>query len=242
VPYYPPAASSGLPTTGGTMTGTITSTMGTVTANTPALSATQTWNNAAVTFYGIFQNVTNTASAAASRLIELQLAGATRFGVTQAGNGNFAGTLDTGGVITSGNGVKAHVVEDHLNSRFGLGNPWSGLTFGSAMQIIWKNNTLYNGGSADSGLSRNAAGVVEVNNGTAGTFRDLKIRDLIATVALNVQGASASVASGISIGGAVRTTVGAAGGASALPATPTGYLDFYVGSTAVGIPYYVRGA
>lgn len=36
-------------------------------------------------------------------------------------------------------------------------------------------------GSKDVGHRRNAAGVLEVNNGTAGTFRDLKLRTLIAT-------------------------------------------------------------
>jgi hypothetical protein len=30
-------------------------------------------------------------------------------------------------------------------------------------------------------LSRNAAGVLEINNGTAGTFRDLKLRNLTAS-------------------------------------------------------------
>ena len=35
------------------------------------------------------------------------------------------------------------------------------------------------GASDDAALARNAAGVVEVNNGSAGTFRDLKARDVI---------------------------------------------------------------
>lgn len=35
-----------------------------------------------------------------------------------------------------------------------------------------------------------------------------------------------------------QTTVGAAGGASALPATPTGYLTVQIGATAYVIPYY----
>lgn len=35
-----------------------------------------------------------------------------------------------------------------------------------------------------------------------------------------------------------QTTVGAAGGASALPATPTGYLTVNVGNTSYVIPYY----
>ena len=42
----------------------------------------------------------------------------------------------------------------------------------------------------------------------------------------------------VSIGGTTATTVGAAGGASALPATPLGYLIGYVGTTQVKIPYY----
>ncbi len=36
-------------------------------------------------------------------------------------------------------------------------------------------------GTVDSGISRNAAGIVEVNNGTAGTWRDLKLRNLLNT-------------------------------------------------------------
>lgn len=35
-----------------------------------------------------------------------------------------------------------------------------------------------------------------------------------------------------------QTTVGAAGSASALPATPTGYLTVMMGNTAVVVPYY----
>lgn len=40
--------------------------------------------------------------------------------------------------------------------------------------------------------------------------------------------------------GPTRSTVGAAGGASALPATPLGYIDGYVGAVPVLFPYYAR--
>ena len=36
----------------------------------------------------------------------------------------------------------------------------------------------------------------------------------------------------------IQTTVGAAGGASALPATPTGYVQFMIGNTQYIFPYY----
>lgn len=45
---------------------------------------------------------------------------------------------------------------------------------------------------------------------------------------------------GVSIGGTTAITVGAAGGASALPATPLGYILAYVGAVPVRIPYYVN--
>ena len=35
-----------------------------------------------------------------------------------------------------------------------------------------------------------------------------------------------------------QTTIGAAGGASALPATPLGYIRFTFGDTEVALPYY----
>lgn len=49
---------------------------------------------------------------------------------------------------------------------------------------------------------------------------------------------TSSAAGTISIGGTTAITVGAAGGASALPATPLGYIIGYVGTTQVKIPYY----
>lgn len=54
---------------------------------------------------------------------------------------------------------------------------------------------------------------------------------------------SAAISGGagnVVFGNATQTTVGAAGGASALPATPTGYLRLFVGSTEFVIPYYAR--
>jgi hypothetical protein len=38
----------------------------------------------------------------------------------------------------------------------------------------------------------------------------------------------------------VQTTVGAAGGASALPATPTGYLQINISGTVYVLPYYAH--
>lgn len=45
---------------------------------------------------------------------------------------------------------------------------------------------------------------------------------------------------GITFTGSTQTTVGAAGGASALPATPTGYKVETIGGVEVVIPYYAK--
>jgi hypothetical protein len=47
-----------------------------------------------------------------------------------------------------------------------------------------------------------------------------------------------AAASEVSFGNGTATTVGAAGGAAALPATPTGYLVINVAGTAMKVPYY----
>lgn len=245
MPYYPPGGGSDatkLPLAGGTMTGTITSTMGTITANTPALTATQTWNAGAVTFRGMFLNVTNTASAAASRLFDFQLGGVSKVSFQPSTNQLHIAESGPGvGIFAPTSVLTINSINDAYGG-FNFPTDQSGLQLPGVGGFVKFSSTASYAGSKDTAISRNAAGVLEINNGTAGTFRDLKLRDLIATAALNVQGVAASVGSGISIGGATRTTVGAAGGGSALPATPTGYLDWYVGSTAVGIPYYAQGA
>jgi hypothetical protein len=59
-----------------------------------------TWNNVATTFNGIKLDVTDTASAAGSFLLNLLVGGAARFQVTKAGNVSAAGTLSVTGAST----------------------------------------------------------------------------------------------------------------------------------------------
>ena len=72
------------------------------TASIPAFNGTQTWNNSAVTFTGILENITDTASAANSLLIDLQVASASKFAVNKGGNVYFSGT-----VTGNGNGLSS---------------------------------------------------------------------------------------------------------------------------------------
>lgn len=58
---------------------------GTVTVSTPVFQATQTWNAGGVTFTGIDLNVTDSASAAASLLVNLRVGGTSQWRVTKGG-------------------------------------------------------------------------------------------------------------------------------------------------------------
>jgi hypothetical protein len=61
--------------------------LGTITSNIQALNITGTWNAGGVTFDApLFMNITNTASAAASLLMDLQVSSATQFSVDETGN------------------------------------------------------------------------------------------------------------------------------------------------------------
>jgi hypothetical protein len=63
-----------------------TITQGTITDVAPLINATTTWNDAADTFTAIKLNVTNTNSASASLLMDLQVGAASKFAVARSGN------------------------------------------------------------------------------------------------------------------------------------------------------------
>lgn len=66
---------------------------GTVTSSTPVLDATQTWNSGGTTFTGWKLNVTDTASASASLLMDLQVGGSSKFNVIK--DGSFTNPLNS---------------------------------------------------------------------------------------------------------------------------------------------------
>ena len=71
---------------GGAASAPLTGTGATITTSTPLIDTSQTWNAGGVTFTGWNLNVTDTASAAGSLLMDLQVGGASRFKVSKEGN------------------------------------------------------------------------------------------------------------------------------------------------------------
>lgn len=94
-----------------------------------------------------------------------------------------------------------------------------GISFGSTHKLVWSSGAtnVSNGNVAgDTGLARNAAGVVEINNGTAGTLADLKLRNIELTgTATGLPNVVAGGASGYMTGADKTKLDGIATGATA---------------------------
>lgn len=61
------------------------------------------------------------------------------------------------------------------------------LGFSSSQKVVSFNNLVFSS-SQDVGIYRNASGVAEINNGTAGTFADLKVRTYLADKTITAGG------------------------------------------------------
>lgn len=78
---------------------------GTITADAEAYYSEATWNNAGVTFTHVKSNVTDTASNAASLLVDRQVGGASKWKLDKTGATTQAGalTVSAGGITVTGN-------------------------------------------------------------------------------------------------------------------------------------------
>ena len=154
----------------------------TVTANAPVLNLTQTWNAGAVTFQGVKLNVTDTASATFSLLLDLQVGGASKFAVRKDGSINlpmgtksstsigFNGVSNYGIYLESTGSVaiafNGEVVVHNYNDRIVLPTENS-LAWSSANR-----STCTGTSTTDIRLNRDGAGILAQRNGTtAQTYR-----------------------------------------------------------------------
>jgi hypothetical protein len=139
--------------------GTVPLVGGTVTANTPIIDATQTWNSSGTTFFGWKLNVTNTASASASRLLNLQVGGTSYFQVDRAGR-VYVGSGGVTGIRDEGADRLGLYGNQGLSALVNLGVGLSVSTAYPTAGFGWANLTTT---TTDTALLRASAGVVSVN-------------------------------------------------------------------------------
>jgi hypothetical protein len=147
--------------------GTLASGVGMALALHGDVEYTSNWNSGGTTFTGIKSNVTDTASASASMIMDLQVGGVSQF------------TVRKDGVVSSPFRFTAPQFMTIASDVYIANGPVISLASNGVFR--WTDAASAVGGSIDTGLVRNAAGVVEVNNGTAGTLRDLRLRNIAVT-------------------------------------------------------------
>lgn len=206
----------------------LTTTQGAIVAAAPLYDATVTWNNVAVTFTGMKLNVTNTASAAASLLADWQVGGVSKFQVGVDGTLSWAGTSSAlQSLQPFDDGGPGFIYVTSSTGRFGWDAGYVTLSFANTCGIGFCTTSVQSG--PDVALKRNAVGVVEVNNGTLGTFRDLTLRNV------NTNPTTVASLSG--------TTKGARSFVTDANATMTaGIGAVVVGGGANNVPVYYDGA
>ena len=225
--------------------GTVSLSGGAVTASTPVIEYTQTWNNAAITFISGDVNVTNTASATASRIARWRLGGTEIFGIgkTQvfapAGSAalpgiSFTGDTDTGFYNSAGNemrfitGGTDRIIFTQNEFKCANGNGW-GTTLTAASSTA---PTVY---------PRNASTTTGIGSQASGNMS--LIASATEVVRINSTNMQYMIAPIAATGGSTPATLGVASiGVAGGPATAAqaGWLRMKDSSgTDIWIPYWV---
>jgi hypothetical protein len=141
-------------------------------ANVPISNLTTTWNNAATTFTGFKFNVSDTASAAGSLLMDLQVGGASLFSVDKLGTVRARNSF----ILTSQAGIGTTYLQNDADAlrvgRSGQDYFWARqdvFLINSAAAVAWGS---ISSNSSDLVIRRDAANTLAQRNGVnAQTFR-----------------------------------------------------------------------
>lgn len=124
-------------------------------------------------------NLAGTGTGSGAKLLaDFQTAGTSKFSVNSAGA--LTGTGSFGGVALGNVGGTAGYVA-HLGCHpFSNGTLYAsgGMQLAGDVYISTNSASVSMGSTKDTGITRNAAGVLEINNGTPGTYRDLIARSV----------------------------------------------------------------
>lgn len=166
-----------------------------------------TWNNAATTFTAIKMDVTNTASNAASLLMDLQVGGVSKAKIDNLGAVNFSQGIG----YCAGNAAGSAVQYAQLGSNTNLG-----LGLSSVSPINWYPNAPISG-SADLILTRRGAANLRFGaaDAAAPVAQTLSVQSVVAGTT-NTAGAALTITgsqgTGTGVGGSITFQVAPAGG------------------------------
>jgi hypothetical protein len=184
----------------------------TVTTDSPVINAAQTWNAVGTTFTGLKFNATDTASAAGSLLMDLQVGGASQFSIGKAGEI----VTDSYNVWLGSTGTTAATIRVGANSLRNLivggtasANNWAsfstlGFQLNSSLAMQWAGGALNT--AADLILTRRAAANLRFGaaDAAAPVAQTLSVQSVVA-------GTSNTAGANLTITGSQGTGTGAGG-------------------------------
>jgi hypothetical protein len=182
----------------------------TVTTDAPVLNLSQTWNDAAVTFTGLKFNATDTASNAASLLMDLRVGDASVFNVKKNGDLKI-GTANTGIRLFLNNSLAFFTFGSHRNSMGDYGTAISNvssLSFANAGQPTGSNSDTFITRKATANLRLGAA------DAAAPVAQTLSVQSVVA-------GTTDTAGANLTIAGSQGTGTGA-GGSIVFQVAPAG--------------------
>ena len=169
---------------------------------------TQTWTSGATTYTAVKMNVTNTASAAGSLLMDLQIGGVSQLKVNKTGY-VISSAGPTGGLVLEGAGDPLHYVEAIGGAVFGWNSSnieWSierggvpGFAGISTAIFAWSNNTSSSpaANAFDVAMLRQGTGTVAINTYSAGNANGaFSLSGAVQTLAIGELGLPKITASG----------------------------------------------
>jgi hypothetical protein len=192
-----------------TLLGSTTLSGATVTADAPVLNLSQTWNASGVTFTGLKLNVTDTASAGASNLLDLRVGGTSRVIVSKSGslflNNSTMGISATTDRIIFG-----------ANSQFAVRANSFGATLRENAFFGWTNSFDASAATVDLGLTRRAAANLRLgfSDAAAPVAQTFSVQGVVA-------GTSNTAGANLTIAGSQGTGTGA-GGSIVFQVAPAG--------------------
>lgn len=191
----------------------------TVTTSQPVATFSQTWNNAAVAFTGLRLDVTDTASAAASLLMDMRTGGVSSLSVTKTPSSGVT-TLSLEGFIfrkTRNQNYGQIIISGAQLGFAGNGQSIPSIFTGSATPFGWYSASDINaGGSVDLLLTRRAAANLRLGaaDAAAPVAQTLSVQSVVA-------GTSNTAGANLTITGSQGTGTGA-GGSILLQVAPAG--------------------
>lgn len=129
----------------------------------PVLNTTQVWNASGTTFTGWKLNITSTASAAASLLVDLQVGSSSKFNVDKIGiistTAN-TGMILSGGGTTSGLKLLTNSFLVAVDNNINVAQFYQGITVQNGYSYAWSSTSAVNG-TQDLFLNRSAAATLQ---------------------------------------------------------------------------------